>query len=158
MTAAVFGLVGVLLGGLITFGIEWWHDRAGRKRRTVAAARLLYREFTSAAAAIDTCIKRQQIVHAVLDNMVRTDRFEEYEPFLAGEVSDDTWRALITAYSGVATLSSTIASHGPHTPLDPDSETDRSAFEHMTVVIDRLDHAIELLEDLVGGEKQADSA
>lgn len=55
---AIFGLVGVVVGGLVTFGIqEWtaWHKRVLESR---VAARLTHTEFCAALAVLDEVMRR----------------------------------------------------------------------------------------------------
>jgi hypothetical protein len=46
VTAAIFGFVGVLVGGLVTWGIEVWRARHGEQDEARVAARLVADELT----------------------------------------------------------------------------------------------------------------
>jgi hypothetical protein len=50
--AAIFGLVGVVVGGLITFGIEWRRERRNDGRAKLRATRLVAAEMRHGRAAI----------------------------------------------------------------------------------------------------------
>jgi hypothetical protein len=44
MAEAIFGLLGVVIGGLLTAGTEWSRDRSAKRARRQRAARLLFAE------------------------------------------------------------------------------------------------------------------
>lgn len=54
MEQAIFGLVGVLIGGLITWGIEWWREHQRLAGEELVAARLVATELIQANAILAT--------------------------------------------------------------------------------------------------------
>jgi hypothetical protein len=56
VTAAIFGLVGVIVGSLITVGAEWWRERTRTQRAQRTAARRLRAALGRAGEAIDVAL------------------------------------------------------------------------------------------------------
>jgi PAS domain-containing protein len=54
---AVFGLVGVVIGSIITAGFEWWRERARLRRAQLLAARRMRAVLGRAGEAIDQAIE-----------------------------------------------------------------------------------------------------
>jgi hypothetical protein len=51
MTEAIFGLVGVVVGGLLTAGLDWWRRRVDERGARRLAARILVDELAALGAA-----------------------------------------------------------------------------------------------------------
>lgn len=108
MTAAVFGLVGVLVGGLITAGIEWWsarreqaRDAEERSRALRAACRLVAMELDGIKTAV---VWAERADRWWLEKQLPTQLWIEGRALLARELSPDEWRAVDVAYYSVEAL------------------------------------------------------
>lgn len=88
---AVFGLLGVFVGGLITAGVEWWKMSRAEKRESVLAdlevrqaARLVYGE----ALFTRMLVKRiSQTRHLEEFTMLRLSGWQKYRDLLAKRMS-----------------------------------------------------------------------
>lgn len=99
MTEAIFGLLGVLIGSGITWGIELWRARRGESDQARVAARLVIDELRSIAnirTADEPEFKRQK------ELALRQDAWHTHQPVLARELSYDGWRAVGAAYDALA--------------------------------------------------------
>lgn len=101
MEAALIGLVGVIVGGLITAGSQLWVARRERKRSTQRARRLICGELLNASLILRTISKlRGDTWPQWLDPaMLPTSAFQEYGSELAAEVSEKLWNQVVGAYS-----------------------------------------------------------
>jgi len=106
MTEAIFGLLGVLIGSGITWGMELWRARRGESDQARVAARLVIDELRSIAnvrTANEPEFKRQKELALV------QDAWHTHRPALARELSYEGWRAIGAAYDALASLPTTSA-------------------------------------------------
>jgi hypothetical protein len=99
MTEAVFGLVGVLVGSAITWGIEVWRARRTDSDEARVAARLVADELHSIdnARTVDLPQFRRQ-----RDLALQQDAWLQHRVVLARELTDEHWRAVRAAYDDLA--------------------------------------------------------
>jgi hypothetical protein len=99
VTAAIFGFVGVLVGGLVTWGIEVWRARHGEQDEARVAARLVADELTR----ID--VIRMEIPIEAEPQFPKRSVLGAYSA-LASELSSGHWEEQVTqAYErGLAAL------------------------------------------------------
>ena len=115
LSPAIFGLVGVIIGGLITSGTSYWLETRKDKREQEKesriraatlrqAARLIDEEFTTALHAIQFSVedKRWDSDVSRLETMIVT--WEEHKKLLAMELSTSEWKAAFVAHIGVKGL------------------------------------------------------
>ena len=57
MSSGAYGLLGVLVGALISGGFEWWFQRRKRRGRVRQSARLVRQDFLNAVAWRDNTIR-----------------------------------------------------------------------------------------------------
>lgn len=93
-------LLGVLVGGGITFGIQWWQLSAERKRRRKAAARVMTDRLTGVGAALAVIRDRQGApteadLLAMLERSIDEFRLalREHETALV-DLPRDVWNAV----------------------------------------------------------------
>jgi hypothetical protein len=96
MTAAIFGLIGVIIGGLITSGVELFRDSFRERRGLRSAVRLVDDELGYVVAALDNVLevgkwRPQQ------DDLERS-AWEESKPLLAAALELNDWRGIVIAY------------------------------------------------------------
>jgi hypothetical protein len=114
VTAAIFGFVGVLVGGLVTWGIEVWRARHGEQDEARVAARLV-------ADELDTIYLARLKVHSLepqfprqIELALAQDAWMNYRATLARELEDESWNKVGGAYDVLATefddLESTVYS------------------------------------------------
>jgi len=95
MTQAIFGLLGVLVGSAITWGIELWRARRRDTDEARVAARLVIDELQSisnARTADEPEFKRQR------ELALQQDAWHSQRTILARELPFDGWRAVRSTY------------------------------------------------------------
>jgi len=115
MDAAIFGLVGVIVGGIITAGSNYLLDR--RRERAVSqrdsrnyaielkrASRLIDAELLRARAAADICVKDRHWWSQ--DVELTTEAWQKYSGIIAPELSYTAWLAVMGAVLAVDDLMS----------------------------------------------------
>ncbi|MGZ6641512.1 MAG: hypothetical protein ACXVFT_06685 [Solirubrobacteraceae bacterium] len=100
MTGAIFGLVGVIVGGLLTGTVETVRERLSQRTLSRAAARLL-----SAELSVQQVILEKRATDAsaepVSDGMPGVADWPEQRVVMAKTLDDDTWRAVAAAYANL---------------------------------------------------------
>jgi len=99
MISAVFGLIGVIVGGLITSGFQLyvgWRDerRATKRARQLVAGELLNNSRILRSIALGVHTQALHVVGAIFS----TSAWTENRALLADEVSPDLWDRLVIAY------------------------------------------------------------
>jgi hypothetical protein len=61
MVAAIFGLAGVVVGGLLTAGFEQWRDHTNRRLDARTAARMLYMKLFEARVHVDATLAESRM-------------------------------------------------------------------------------------------------
>jgi hypothetical protein len=96
---AIFGLLGVLVGSAITWGIELWRARRVDTDEARVAARLVIDELQSIAnirTADEPEFKRQK------DLALQQDAWHSHRPVLARELPPEGWRSVRRAYDSLS--------------------------------------------------------
>jgi hypothetical protein len=96
VTAAIFGLVGVVIGALITGGTNYVLQVRAERREIRAAARLMLQELTNTGAAIRYAIELND--REFLRGATSEDEWNRHHLFLARHLSDEEWDAVALAY------------------------------------------------------------
>ena len=96
MTAAVFGLVGVVIGALITGGTNYVLQVRAERREIRAAARLMLQELTNTGAAIRYAIELDD--REFLRGATSEDEWRTHHLLLARHLSDEEWDAVALGY------------------------------------------------------------
>jgi hypothetical protein len=161
VTQAIFGLVGVVVGGLITGFVqglqEWRRDRADLR----AAARLLLRELQLAIVGLRVARPQMQagVVPSILANLAV---WPEKQGLLARVLSDADWRRVAQAFDRIGFVLGYIKSQaeeyeraladmGQRAPDDVDVE--RQAADLRTIASRAADMPYdEILNDVVAAE------
>ncbi|MEJ7787089.1 MAG: hypothetical protein WKF96_19985 [Solirubrobacteraceae bacterium] len=99
MSEAIFGLIGVVVGSAITWGIEIWRARRSDSDDARVAARLIAAELQSIdnARTVDLPELGRQKVLAL-----EQDAWITHRSTLARELGDSEWRAVRDAYDALA--------------------------------------------------------
>jgi len=104
MTEAIFGLVGVIIGGLLNGGVTWLVDRQQSKGAVKVSARLVLSELemieVSATSALETANYGQL-------TFGDTAEWIEHRPVLASKLSDGEWSALDNCFAYFAHMKAT---------------------------------------------------
>jgi hypothetical protein len=91
MTAAMFGLLGVIVGGVINGAVARWQSRCADSNAVRAAARLLLDELTQGWALVDI-EEGGEVVKS--ERVPTTHRWTEYEELFARALPINDWIAL----------------------------------------------------------------
>jgi hypothetical protein len=108
MTGAIFGLVGVMIGGLLTAGLETLARRGRERRVERLAARVLYDELASLRASARQSVKTQRPELMFSEKLELSSTWREHRKDL-GNVEWDVWAAIDHA---VASLETTTPAAG----------------------------------------------
>ncbi|MGE3796089.1 MAG: hypothetical protein AB7I38_19500 [Dehalococcoidia bacterium] len=104
MTEAIFGLVGVVVGGLITGGLQWWDRWDQRRIRRRAALRLVLNELRANLNAIRFAHEHGRWWR---DGRVSLDALRTHRAELAAVLSDEEWEWIDAAEAEVSLAMST---------------------------------------------------
>src|SRR5215207_675291 len=96
MTAAIFGLIGVMVGAAITGGTTYVLQVRAEQREIRAAARLMLQELTNTGDAIRYAIKLND--REFLRGATSEDEWKRHHLLLARHLSDEEWDAVALAY------------------------------------------------------------
>ncbi len=117
MSAAIFGLIGVLIGGLITAGTQWIRERFVRRRERTIATRLVASEFMNARAAINF----PEVHSQWWPNELQWRDWEKYAPILTAELNMQEWLVVLEAHDAIAVcLRTQLDSEEPLAPVRED--------------------------------------
>jgi hypothetical protein len=155
---AFFGLVGVIVGGLITAGSNYYLDRQ-REQATRArdnlnyeieikrAARLIDEELYGAKASVESVIELRLWSPEMEP---KTEAWQEYGPIMAPRLSFDDWKALTIAVQAMKDVSFTMkyACLGAATPC----EIPASAVTKLSPTIECIDAALAAIAPLVSDD------
>jgi len=99
MAEAIFGLLGVLVGSAITWGMELWRARRGDSDEARVAARLVIDELQSidnVRTAGESEFQKQR------ELALQQDAWHKHGTVLARELSYDGWRAVRATYDSLS--------------------------------------------------------
>jgi len=105
VTAAIFGLVGVVVGGLFSGVVEWFKIAQDRKRRGRVGARLVTEELLNASMSLrmategpDDATVAELARGAVALGLLANGAWHQYGADLADALRDDAWSDVGGAY------------------------------------------------------------
>jgi hypothetical protein len=111
MTEAIFGLIGVVVGALVTGTVEWIQAERSRRIATRAARRLVAQELLACTAAIDMAASKDDTLEVAEDmrdsftrGLVSNDAWAAHNGILAERLGDDVWESLTDAYVSITFL------------------------------------------------------
>jgi hypothetical protein len=96
MTAAIFGLLGVIVGGVLNGLVTLLLDGHRRKQELRTAARLVIFEFGTCASAIQNALEDERWSLTARD-LLRTGHWDGNQALLAAGTDDETWVKLSSA-------------------------------------------------------------
>jgi hypothetical protein len=94
MTEAIFGLVGVVVGGLLTAGLEELRRRADSRDRRRAAARAVHTELLATAVALDSAIEMKSITPLTLGRRIELGAVWHENAAALSHLALDEWDEL----------------------------------------------------------------
>lgn len=107
MTAAVFGLVGVIVGACVNGGVAFWaRSQALRAERRVSA-RLVYEELDALDTTLSVSVDQRISLE---DCPLPTPEWLAHKTILAAGLNRDEWVDVSGAYASVTLLNSSVRS------------------------------------------------
>lgn len=139
MTAGIFGLVGVLIGGALTVMTTELADRRRRQISARTAARLVGDDMTQVVAVIQVALDR-----GTWSSLATFDRghraWDERSDALAAAIELKDWMQLSQSIGVLGIVKEVAAAKTPSDPVDAASR------ERMERALDTVASALEILE------------
>lgn len=98
VTGAIFGLVGVVVGGLLTAAVQVFQESRSQRTLSLAAARLLSAEL-SVQEEILVRLAKEESAEPVSDDMPPVSDWPDQRAAMARTLDDETWTAVAAAYA-----------------------------------------------------------
>lgn len=106
MSDAIFGLVGVVIGGLLTGALQVFQQRRSDRAEARAVARLLSAELSEQLQYLDALVNQDP---AVSKQAPTISAWPEYRAAMARLLDDRTWQAVAGAYVELSRMNSSQA-------------------------------------------------
>ncbi|MEV0084765.1 hypothetical protein [Saccharopolyspora sp. NPDC050642] len=111
MTAAIFGLVGVIIGGLLTGLVDFMLERRRERNDARAASKLLRSQLNDARTAVVVALEGREWPLGWNDK-AWAQSWSVYWSALAGRMADDAFLKLAEAYNYMELLQRGLADGG----------------------------------------------
>src|SRR3954454_18419474 len=105
MASAIFGLVGVVVGGLLTGALSLWQQRRSDRAEARAASRLLSAELSEQHLFLDALVRRGPEATGP-NHLPAVAAWPEHRAGMARLLDDETWQAVAGAYVELGLLHS----------------------------------------------------
>jgi hypothetical protein len=128
MTGAIFSLIGVVVGGLLTAAIQAVQQGRSDRATARAASRLLSAELSEQHVFLDTLINQGTAIPTDAE-LPAVSAWPEYRAVMARRLDDETWQAVAGAYVELSMF------HSERT-LDPRALDDQ--VQHARALLQRL--------------------
>lgn len=109
----LLSLVGVVVGGLMTGAVQWWHAHQARRRATRAAKRLLLHELALTAMAFSTALDQpgqsaqaESLRASAAAGLLSDELWIQHRLLLAEELQQPAWKTVSKAFLAVSLLRS----------------------------------------------------
>jgi hypothetical protein len=131
MTAAIFGLIGVIVGGLVTGGVQIWVEHLRKRGELRIAKRLVDSELHSVALDLGR-LATDGITPAEWrkEQLLPSSAWREHRAILA-ELPDADWEQLYVVYDGIEAMRPKIQAAPPDLPLTPDFRQTSAGLLHL---------------------------
>jgi hypothetical protein len=144
VTAAIFGLLGVIVGGLVTGGVNYIMERRRERAELRQAKRLVADELLTVATQYSIMVEDRETPKKWSPswaNLLPSTSWEQHKATLARGLSDKDWADLPGFYSIVEAYRSSLLGGGPEQPI---------ADEQLRQLDAELDSAARLYSILTG--------
>lgn len=102
MAEAIFGLIGVIVGGLLNGGITWLTERKQQRAGAKTAARIVIAEIRDNERTLELALEKRNWDY--LKDAVSLQAGTEHRASLAGTLNDDGWLAFDHYYARIREL------------------------------------------------------
>jgi hypothetical protein len=144
MTAAIFGLIGVVVGGLLNGAVTAWQARRTDASAARVGARLVDLELRQAALAL-AVLERAELTASETKSSRKfsTTAWDKYQEVLARTLSDKDWQTIAAAYEIVTgspgrKLASTIIADAEPTGAKSSRRSDAQIVSDATFIARRV--------------------
>jgi len=131
-----FGLLGVVIGGVITFGSSYFLDKSRAKREVKCGARLIALELVSVRSVANSCVEKKTWpdpnVPALLS--LSTEGRQKYLAAIAPDLPNDAWLSVAIALQAADAFKMIIGQIKDRTIAIPDD-----AAESFLPLIENMD-------------------
>jgi hypothetical protein len=145
MTAAIFGLIGVIVGGLLNALVAMANEAHRDRRAVMAAARLLVVELAEISATCKTGVHAGSWV-TIPSHPLETAQWKEYRTLVASQLRAQNWRKVWAGFDTAVQINRLAEGKKPHEELSD------VARESLWRANERADVSIAVLEPYVRGE------
>jgi hypothetical protein len=129
MTEAIFGLIGVIIGGLLNGGVTYLTAKKQRQTEALIGARLIHSEIESNQLATQLSLEAKTWDHFRFG--IKIDDWLTHREALAGVLNDVDWSALDDYYASARTSAQLKSFDAPSKPPgDRELENFRLMFEN----------------------------
>jgi hypothetical protein len=142
VSSAIFGLVGVALGGLISFVGQYGMARRAEAAVNRTAARLLAMELGRVRAALERRLKGSRISRDPWDAELRTDNWPARLERLAQSMPSEDWKLVAAPLDQIDHIRTTIATFEWEPGLAADPGV-RSHLEDARTAIEAAERTLE---------------
>ena len=116
---AIFGLIGVVVGGLMTAGTELWRDRRRTKKERLIARKLLLAELLQARVALSSVAQTSHIPRlADIERFVPTTVWGDHRASLIEMFDDETWNLASRCFM-MMEIEKAALTHAPDAAIRP---------------------------------------
>jgi hypothetical protein len=98
MTAAIFGLVGVIVGGVLNAAIGSWAERRRAKGERRAMCRLIARELLSVSWGVEEWLRTNIVSQLSREDVLRFPAWKQHHLIAARVIDPAEWDALSVTY------------------------------------------------------------
>jgi len=99
VSAAIFGLIGVVVGALVTGGVDYVMQRRREKAELRQARRVVAGELSDLWYQLETITAGDRWPGEVPEEWFASRMWEAHRPVLASQLSDEDWNELARIYS-----------------------------------------------------------
>jgi hypothetical protein len=128
MAQAIIGLVGVVIGGVLTGGVEFVLERRREGRRGRAAARLIHAELSDIAAYVEASLFRRAWL-ADPAEALQGEAWKDRKSALAEAPGFDGWYPISGAWGWINQLRQILELSGEGAGADPLDDRDPEFFK-----------------------------
>lgn len=120
MTAAIFGLLGVLIGAMTAGGFELFFERRRDRADLRQAKRLVAGEIHTQWLHHDLLLHEGRLPRHDLDKLMPTAAWEENSAVLARHLTDELWGFLSMGEHATQRTGEVLMREAPETPIAPE--------------------------------------
>lgn len=136
MGEAISGLIGLIVGGLLTVATQMWNERRQDKKRGYLARKLVAAEMAQAHLTLASLINLPTWPNVSnVDALVPTTAWAQHKPVLATKVDQEIWDGLVKVYSVLESHKVVFGSSGGKAITDHDRRELRKIADVLAMMV-----------------------